>query len=132
MPVRKDSELKVITSSRDLTALVFSATENSPKKFRSTIVNRMINLAFDVTENLVLANETRLGVSPQENEKRRAYQHIVLAKLRVLDVIVLVAREQGCVLPKQYVALTEAIADCVNLTGAWISSDNKRITGSRL
>lgn len=100
--MRADSELMVITKSKNLIEYVFGISEKSPKKFRLNLTNRIINLSLEVLEMLVMANETMLTLSENERQKRRNFQHDALAKLRILDALALVAVEQGCILPKQY------------------------------
>ena len=124
--MRADSELMVITKSKNLIEYVFGISEKSPKKFRLNLTNRIINLSLEVLEMLVMATETMLTLSENERQKRRNFQHDALAKLRILDALALVAVEQGCILPKQYENLTKLISECINLTGAWINSDRKR------
>lgn len=129
--MRNNSELVVITKAKDLVSYIFTATEKSPKKFRFTLVNRMIDLSLEILENLIFANEVMLGESENNNVLRYKYQKTVIAKLKILDSIALIAREQNCILPKQYEILSRYIGDCINLTGAWINSDKKRM-GIRL
>ena len=125
--MRENSELMVITKAKDLVKYVFTACENSPKKFRFTLVTRMNNTSLDVLENLILANEILLGDSDYYNAKRREYQQAAIAKLKVLDALAMAAREQQCILPKQHENISRLLSDCLKLTGAWIASDKKRI-----
>lgn len=87
----------------------------------------MQNISLEVLENLIMANEIYLGGDESDKKKRREYQQIAIAKLKILDAIAMTAREQQCVLPKQYEILSRYIGDCTRLTGAWINSDKKRI-----
>jgi len=134
------SELTVITKANDLCAYIMTVTEKSPKRFRFTLTGRMQNLTLDIIENLFRANEVFVSrrdeqcssETPQSHEtidayeKRLDFQHSALTSLKVLGVIAQIAREQGCILPKQYEQITKQIADCQNLLGAWINSDKKR------
>lgn len=58
MAERKESELTVITKTKDLCSYVMLITQKSPKHFRFTFVTRMQNLVFDIIENLIKANDT--------------------------------------------------------------------------
>lgn len=125
----RKSELIVITKANDLCAYVMTATVNSPKRFRFTLVSKMQNLTLDVIENLYTANEVFVGTDGDVKakiEKRLDYQHSALTNLKVLGTIAQIAREQGCILPKQYEQITKHIFNCQNLLGAWINSDKKR------
>ena len=86
----------------------------------------MQNLSLEVLENLILANEIMLG-KESDNSERRNLQQKAIAVLKVLDAICMIALENKCILPKQYENMTRLIADSINLTGAWINSDLKRI-----
>lgn len=122
-------ELIVITKANDLCTYVMTVTEKSPKRFRFTVVSKMQNLTLDVIENLYRANEVFVGTDGDVKakiEKRLDYQHSALTNLKVLGTIAQIAREQGCILPKQYEQITKHIFNCQNLLGAWINSDKKR------
>lgn len=125
--IRANSELMVITKAKDLLRYVFVISESAPKKYRFSLVGKMQNVSLDILENLVLANEILLGETPEENRKRKDFQHMAIAKLNILDALSMAAREQQCILPKQYEILSRLISDSLHLTGAWINSDKKRI-----
>ncbi len=132
--MRADSELKVIVKAKDLLQVTFRIFENSPKKFRFTLTTRIINLSMDVLESMILANEIFLSADALGAEQRLSYQKQAIAKLKIVDALLLVAREQKCILPKQHETLSKLVSDCQNMTGAWIASDRKRLTnmGMRL
>lgn len=54
------SELVVITKVKDLITYIFQITQNSPKKFRMTFIDRLQNKALDCIEYLIRANEVLL------------------------------------------------------------------------
>lgn len=117
----------VITKAKDLVKYILVISENAPKKYRFTLITKMQNNALEVLENLILANEILLGSGEENNAKRRSLQQTAIAKLKVLDALAMVSLEQKCILPKQYENLSRCISDCLKLTGAWISSDKKRL-----
>lgn len=127
--IRADSELAVITKTKDLANTLFAITELSPKKFRMTLVNRMCNSVLEALENLICANDIMLGRSPEENLLRRQYQMSALSKLKVLDSLLLISLNNSCITSKQYTRVTRLIADCIRLAAAWIKSDRTRIEG---
>jgi hypothetical protein len=121
-------ELTVITKAKTLCGYILTVTEKSPKRFRFTLVSRMQNLSLDIIEQLYRANET-YTTGPnrgQAIDKRLDHQHAALTSVKLLGYIALLAREQGCILPKQYEQITKQVSDCQNLIGAWILSDRKR------
>ena len=60
MPTKKQSDLLVITKTRDLANYVFETTHKSPKEYRFSIVSRMQNYVLDAVENLYRANAVQL------------------------------------------------------------------------
>lgn len=128
MQRRMESELTIITKAKDLCGYVMTVTEKSPKRFRFTLVSRMQNLAMDLIEEAYRANEIYVGGEnkAQAMEKRLEHQHSALTSVKLLGYMALLAREQGCILPKQYEQITKQVSDCQNLLGAWINSDRKR------
>lgn len=123
--MRENSELMVITKAKDIVNYSFAIAENAPKKFRFTLITRIHNTALDILESLILANEILLSDST-ERKIRKNLQHKAVAKLKILDALIMTAREQKCILPKQYEVMSRNITDCLKLTRAWINSDNKR------
>jgi hypothetical protein len=108
---------------------VLKITDKSPKRFRFTLVGRMQNFALDIIEQAHRANE--VFISWQEPDaaaiaKRLDFQHGALTSAKILGRIALLAREQDCILPKQYEQIALFISDCQRLLGAWINSDRKR------
>ncbi len=125
----KQSELTVITKAKDLCSYVMTVTQKSPKQFRFTFVSRLQNLSLSVIENLFRANDvfaTRSDVSAQK--ERLSFQRNAMTDLKVLGYVALLAREQGCILPKQYEQISRQIAECKNLLGAWMNSDRRRLS----
>lgn len=124
----KQSELTVITKATDLCSYVMTVTQKSPKQFRFTFTSRLQNLSLDVIEALYRANDTfvtKENVSTRE--KRLEFQHQAMTDLKLLAYFSLLAREQNCILPKQYEQISRQSTDCQNLLGAWINSDRRRL-----
>ena len=124
----KQSELTVITKAKDLCSYVMTVTQKSTKQFRFTFTSRLQNLSLDMVEALYRANDTfvtKENVSARE--KRLEFQHQAMTDLKLLAYFSLLAREQNCILPKQYEQISRQSADCQNLLGAWINSDRRRL-----
>lgn len=122
----KKSELNVITKSKDLCTYIFNITDKSPKRFRFTLISKIQNLSLSIIEKIYRANEIFIG----NNDKafltqRRTFQQSALIEIKVLSYIALLAREQGCILPKQFEQISKLSYDCQYLIGAWIKSDKK-------
>lgn len=128
MKSQTKSELRVVTAAKDLCSYVLTATNKSPKCFRFTLVTRLQSLSLDIIENIYRANETFLqNKNIQTVQKRLDFQHSALTSLKILAYISLLAREQGCILPKQYEQITKLVYNCQYLLGAWIKSDKRKI-----
>ncbi len=126
---RKQSELIVITKSKDLCSYVLVVTQKSPKHFRYTFVNRLQNLAIDVIESLIRANDVFITKTDILSQRERAnYQRRAMTDLKLLGYIALLSMEQQCILPKQYEQIARQVSDCCNLLGAWMNSDKKRLS----
>ena len=126
---RKQSELIVITKSKDLCSYVLVITQKSPKHFRYTFVNRLQNLAIDVIESLIRANDVFITKTDILSQRERAnYQRRAMTDLKLLGYIALLSMEQQCILPKQYEQIARQVSDCCNLLGAWMNSDKKRLS----
>ena len=124
----KQSELTVITKAKDLCSYVMTVTQKSSKQFRFTFTSRLQNLSLDVIKALYRANDTfvtKENVSARE--KRLEFQHQAMTNLKLLAYFSLLAREQNCILPKQYEQISRQSTDCQNLLGAWINSDRRRL-----
>ena len=125
---RKQSELLVITRAKDLCSYVMTVTQKSPKHFRYTFVSRLQNLTLSVIENLYRANDTFVRKGDLVGaEKRLELQRAAMTDLKVLGYFALLAREQQCILPKQYEQIARQVSDCQNLLGGWMNSDRKRL-----
>ena len=124
----KQSELTIITKAKDLCSYVMTVTQKSPKQFRFTFTSRLQNLSLDVIEALYRANDTFVTKdNPSSREKRLEFQHQAMTNLKLLAYFSLLAREQNCILPKQYEQISRQSTDCQNLLGAWINSDRRRL-----
>ena len=125
---KTQSELTVITKAKDLCSYVMTVTQKSPKQFRFTFTSRLQNLSLNVIEALYRANDTFVTKdNPSSRDKRLEFQHQAMTNLKLLAYFSLLAREQNCILPKQYEQISRQSADCQNLLGAWINSDRRRL-----
>lgn len=124
----RQSELTVIIKAKDLCSYIMTVTQKSPKQFRFTFTSRLQNLSLNVVENLYRANDTFVSKeNAASREKRLEFQHQAMTDLKLLSYFSLLAREQNCILPKQYEQVSWQTTDCLNLLGAWINSDRKRL-----
>ncbi len=93
------SELVVITKANDLCNYIFKVTQNSPKKYRFSLVSRLENLSLEVVEKLYRANDCFVEKNGNGYEQRVGFQRAALTSLRILATMAFISREQGCILP---------------------------------
>lgn len=126
--MKQQSELSIITKSKDLCSYVMTVTQKSPRHFRYTYVSRLQNYSLDVIENLFRANDTFVAKGDSVAFKRRLeFQHRAMSSLRLLGYVSMLAMENKCILMKQYEIISGLVSDCQNMLGAWINSDRKRL-----
>lgn len=124
---KKQSELTVVTRTKDLCSYIMTVTQKCPKNFRYTYVSRLQNLAMNVIENIFRANDTFVSKGDARAYNiRLEFQHKALTDLKLLAYFSMLAMEQKCLLPKQYEQIARQATDCQNLLGAWIISDKRR------
>ena len=96
---RLPSDLAAITWAKQLCAHVMQVTQKSPKAFRSMYVSRMQNLALDVAERLLRANEVYVHRSDgRALERRLELQHKASTSLKLLVYVAEISLQQGCLL----------------------------------
>ena len=119
-------EMAVVTKAKELCAYVMTVTQKSPKQFRFTFTSRLQNLALDVIEQIYRANDVMLDGNAQNRARRLEHQHASLTSLRILAYFAMLAREQGCLTPRQYELIANLATDCQRMLGGWINSDRRR------
>ena len=124
-----EKELLVIVKAKDLGNYIFTVTDKSPKKFRFTLVSRMQNLSLDIIENLYRANQVfvRNRDDTRRIEKRREYQREAYTAIKMLNYIAWMAREQQCILPKQFSQIAKQSTEVTQLLVAWTKADMKKL-----
>lgn len=129
--MEKGKELAVIVKAKDLGSYVFTVTDKSPKKFRFTLVTKLQNTCLDIIENLYYANS--VYVKGKEDYahigKRNAYQKRAYVKVKMLLYFALIARENQCILSKQYEQISTQAYEVNRMITAWARSDLRRYKG---
>ena len=74
------SELSVITKAKDLCSYIMTIADESPKRFRFTLVSRLQNYGLDIIEYLIKANE--IYVSDVQSQE-------IVDRVNVLPCIIL-------------------------------------------
>ena len=124
------SDMIVVTKVKDLVKYIFQITQNSPKKFRFTFINRLQNLGLDCVENLYKANDIKLtNISKQDYLLRYKYQSMAMTNIKLLEYFALLSLENECILFKHYEQIAKQGATCLTLLSNWIQSDKNRVGG---
>ena len=130
---KKKSELTIITFAKDLCSYIMTVTQKSPKQFRFTFTSRIQNLSLSVIENLYRANDTFVSKGDIYTQRERiSYQRNAMTDLKLIAYFSLLSMEQKCILPKQYEQISKRVSDCINLLGAWMNSDRRRLSSERI
>lgn len=121
-------ELFVISKAKDMGNYIYTITDKSPKKFRFTLVSKLQNLSIDIIENLYRANCVYIRNEKDEQRiiKRQSYQKEAYVSLKMLTYFAWMAREQQCILPKQYEQIAKQVSEVNQLLVAWAKSDQKK------
>ena len=115
------SELKVITSAKNLNSYLFRMLENAPKKYRSTIVARLENDSLSLVECLVRANAIPLGEKRRQDEQTEAS-----VMIKSIDMLAQLAIEMECLSFHQGEVIGKMLNEVSYLLQAWRKSDEKR------
>lgn len=118
-------ELGVIIKARDLTDYILLITDKSPKKFRMTLISRLVNLSLDIVENLYRANAIK-AVDMQSKETRLQYQREAKVSIDMLCCVAEIARKQQCIQPKHFNQICIMSTEVRKMLYAWVKSDLKR------
>ena len=129
--MEKGKELAVIVKAKDLGSYVFTVTDKLPKKFRFTLVTRLQNTCLDIIENLYYANSVYVKGKEDYTHigKRNAYQKRAYVKVKMLLYFALIARENQCILPKQYERISTQAYEVNRMITVWARSDLRRYKG---
>lgn len=115
------SELKVITSAKNLNNYLFKMLENAPKKYRSTIVARLENDSLSLVECLVRANAIPLGEKRRQDEQTEAG-----VMIKSIDMLAQLAIDMECLSFHQGEVIGKMLNEVSYLLQAWRKSDEKR------
>jgi hypothetical protein len=127
---RATSELTVITKAKELCAYVMHVTQSAPKQFRFSYVRKMQDLALDVVEEVIRANDLLVGGShgTRNSALRHDLQMRAITDVKLLAYMAEMAVQQQCLLLRHFEQIARLSTDCRNLLGAWINSDKKRLS----
>lgn len=122
-------ELNVIVKTKELCTYIFTVTASSPKKFRFTLVDRMLNTSLSAISYIYQANDVfiRNEQDVKRMEERVYYQRKAMTQLKLLGYLSHFALQQQCILPKQFEKISRMIYSSCNMLGGWINADLRRI-----
>lgn len=107
---------------------IYTITDKYPKKFRFTLVSKLQNLSIAVIENLYRANIVYVMGSNDTAriEKRKGYQKEAYVSLKLFNYFAWMAREQQCILPKQFEQIAKQSTGVSQMLLGWLKSDKKK------
>lgn len=127
---RSPKEMSVITKAKDLmehTCTLTANTNRSPKKYRFSIGARIENLAIDIYENLVRANECNLS-DAHERQRRLDCQQEVIVSCKLLNTMIELSHK----IPSIELSIDSAeywsrlVVEVKKMTAAWRNNDKRQ------
>ncbi len=126
------SELQVITHAKNLCSYVMTITQKSPKQFRFSLIGRMQEYVLNVVEEMYYANDIYVNPASRAGwAQRQAHQRKAMSTLKLLSYVAQLSAEQGAIQQKQYEQISIQTYNTQNLMGAWIMSDQKRMSSGK-
>lgn len=123
--------LYVVVKVKDLLGYVTIIPQSSPKIYRFTYVNRMINVVMDALTCFLEANEIQINSKNWEKRgaRRMDLQKQGISKLRLLSYLALITQESNVniLTSKQYFQIVERVDECIKYAQAWMRSDKERL-----
>ncbi len=120
-----DKEMQVIIKAKELSAYTLSITSNSknfPKKYRFTLVDKMLTKSFNIYESLLEANRTRI-----ENKIIRGdLQTKAITYCEELQFYIELSLGQNIITPKRAEYWSSLVTDIKRMTIAWRKRDKDR------
>lgn len=122
-PIEK--EMQVIIKAKELASYTLKVTSNNnnfPKKFRFTLVDRMQRKSFDIYENLLEANRTRV----ENKYTRYDLQTQAIVSCEELLLYIEMSMMQNIITPKRAEYWSGLVSDVKHMTLAWRKRDKDR------
>lgn len=122
-PIEK--EMQVIIKAKELASYTLKVTSNNnnfPKKFRFTLVDRMQRKSFDIYENLLEANRTRV----ENKYTRYDLQTKAIVSCEELLFYIEMSMMQNIITSKRAEYWSGLVSDVKHMTLAWRKRDKDR------
>lgn len=122
-PIEK--EMQVIIKAKELASYTLQVTSNNnnfPKKFRFTLVDRMQRKSFDIYENLLEANRTRV----ENKYTRYDLQTKAIVSCEELLFYIEMSMMQNIITSKRAEYWSSLVSDVKHMTLAWRKRDKDR------
>jgi hypothetical protein len=105
----------VLNKAKDLASYIFQITQNSPVKFRWSIISKLQQYGLNLVEQIFLANELT-------GEQRLKFQKSALSQLSLLNYMVEFANQNDAIKSDKLPKVASKSQDVQNLLYAWIKS----------
>lgn len=120
-----DKEMLVIIKAKELASYTLKITSNSknfPKKFRFTLVDKMLTKSFNIYESLLEANRTRI-----ENKVLRGdLQTKAITYCEELQFYIELSLNNNIITPQRAEYWSSLVTDIKRMTIAWRKRDKER------
>lgn len=116
---------------KDLLGYITKVTHKSPKIYRFTFVNRMIDLCMDALTLFLEANEIHVtsGNWKKRGAERVDLQRKGISRLRTLAYFAEISQksEVAVLTEKQYLQIAKRVDECIKFAQSWLKSEQRRM-----
>ncbi len=127
---RSPKEMGVITKSKDLIEHTFKKTANTkyfPKKYRFSLAAKIENLAIDIYENLVRANECNLKDAREHIRRLECQQNAIVSCKLLNSMIDLASKIKSTELTiKEVEYWSGLVIEVKRMAAAWRNNDKQQ------
>lgn len=126
---RTPGKYDVIEKAKELAGHTLKVTANEakfPKRYRFTVVAKLINQSLYILDKLLMAQEIYPEDDPKLLQDRVKYQKKARAKCRSMMTLITVSKEHFGIDAGGIEYWVKMISDVRNMTSAWIRKDKER------
>lgn len=122
-------ELQVITKAKELTKYVLIVTDKSNRRYKYTLVEKVVNISIDMISDMYKSNGAYLGkrVRKSSLDKRMSYQLQAIGKINLIEYLMEELEERGCILEKEKKHIDKLIYELEVYLSGWIKDTERRL-----
>lgn len=125
---RKDGQMTFLIKAEkfiDYTMIITNKANRFPKKWRFTLTNRIVDLAFDVYHNLLHANEI-FPINRDDVKERLKLQRLAITACKELDFLIRLSHHKNFIDDRELKHWSYLLADMRKRATGWHNSDKER------